>query len=136
MVVGLECLRCLREHGFRPERTVELIAFSDEEGRFGGMFGSQSLAGQMNPGAIATMRDLDGVLLTEELRRHGHDAREALAAARDPESIDGYLELHIEQGPVLDHLQKQVGIVDEITGPFYLGRFVCEGRPTTQERLP
>lgn len=118
VVVGLECLRCLKESGFAPDVTVELIAFSDEEGRFGGMFGSQSVAGQMNPGAIATMKDLNGVLLSDELRRHGHDVREALDSARDPESIAGYLELHIEQGPVLDRQQKAVGIVDEITGLF------------------
>ncbi|WP_436714927.1 Zn-dependent hydrolase [Roseiconus lacunae] len=118
VVVGLECLRCLKENGIVPQRDVELIAFSDEEGRFGGMFGSQSVAGQMNPGAVATMKDLNGILLSDELKRHGYDAREALDAARDPESIAGYLELHIEQGPVLDHVQKPVGIVDEITGLF------------------
>ncbi|OYP39145.1 Zn-dependent hydrolase [Rhodopirellula sp. MGV] len=118
VVVGLECLRCMKEQGIRPGRDVELIAFSDEEGRFGGMFGSQSVAGQMNPGAVATMKDLNGILLSDELKRHGYDARYALDAARDPESIAGYLELHIEQGPVLDRLKKPVGIVDEITGLF------------------
>ena len=60
VVVGLECLRRMKECGIQPDTSVELIAFSDEEGRFGGMFGSQSLAGQMNPGAIATMKDLTG----------------------------------------------------------------------------
>lgn len=118
VVVGLECLRCIKESGIEPEVAVELIAFSDEEGRFGGMFGSQSVAGQMNPGAIATMKDLNGVLLADELRRHGFDAREALDSARDPDTIAGYLELHIEQGPVLDRIQKALGIVDEITGLF------------------
>lgn len=118
VVVGLECLRCLRENDIKPNCDVELIAFSDEEGRFGGMFGSQSVAGQMNPRAVATMKDLNGVLLSDELKRHGHDAFEALDAARDPESIAGYLELHIEQGPVLDRVHKPVGIVDEITGLF------------------
>lgn len=118
VVVGLECLRCIRESGVEIDRPAELIAFSDEEGRFGGMFGSQSLAGQMNPGAIANMKDLNGVLLSEELARHGHNANEALDAARNPESISAYLELHIEQGPVLDCSQQSVGIVDEITGLF------------------
>jgi len=118
VVVALECLRCLNEHGFRPERTLELIAFSDEEGRFGGMFGSQAVCGQINPQMILTMSDLNGVLLQDELRRHGFDPMAALDAARDPESIAGYLELHIEQGPVLDRTKKTVGIVDEITGLF------------------
>jgi N-carbamoyl-L-amino-acid hydrolase len=118
VVTGLECLRAMKEAGIEPLRPVELIAFSDEEGRFGGMFGSQSLCGQVNPESIATMADLNGVRLVDELKRHGHDPMSALDAARDPESIAAYLELHIEQGPVLDRRQKPVGIVDEITGLF------------------
>lgn len=118
VVTGLECLRRVRELGMQPERTLELIAFSDEEGRFGGMFGSQSVCGQINPEKLATMKDLDGVSLNDEMRRHGYDPMAALEAARDPESIASYLELHIEQGPVLDRLQKPVGVVDEITGLF------------------
>jgi N-carbamoyl-L-amino-acid hydrolase len=118
VVVGLECLRCLREQQIDLRSTVELIAFSDEEGRFGGMFGSQSVCGQMNPQRLTTMTDLNGVLLADELRRHGIDPMGALDAARDPESISAYLELHIEQGPVLDRIHKPVGIVDEITGLF------------------
>jgi N-carbamoyl-L-amino-acid hydrolase len=118
VVVGLECLRCLLENEIRPRRSLEVIAFSDEEGRFGGMFGSQSLVGQINPESIATMRDLNGVLLRDEVQRHGYDPLGALDAARDPATIAGYLELHIEQGPVLDRQHKSVGIVDEITGLF------------------
>ena len=95
VVVGLECLRCLKENGVNPERTLEMIAFSDEEGRFGGMFGSQAVVGQVNPKSIATMKDLNGVLLQDELLRHGHDPVRALDAARDPETIAAYLELHI-----------------------------------------
>jgi len=118
VVVGLECLRCIQEAGLQLDRTLELIAFSDEEGRFGGMFGSQSVCGQINPDSLATMRDLDGIRLQDELQRHGFDPMAALDAARDPESIASYLELHIEQGPVLDRMHKSVGIVDEITGLF------------------
>jgi N-carbamoyl-L-amino-acid hydrolase len=118
VVVALECLRCLRASGIKPERTLELVAFSDEEGRFGGMFGSQAVCGQINPQLLLTMTDLNGITLQTELRRHGCDPMAALDAARDPESIAGYLELHIEQGPVLDRNKKTVGIVDEITGLF------------------
>ncbi|QDV23764.1 Zn-dependent hydrolase [Aureliella helgolandensis] len=118
VVVGLECLRCMHENGFQPQQTIELIAFSDEEGRFGGMFGSQSVCGLINPEKLATMKDLNGILLKDELERQGFDPLAALDAARDPESIAGYLELHIEQGPVLDSLGKSVGVVDEITGLF------------------
>ncbi|MBB3205193.1 N-carbamoyl-L-amino-acid hydrolase [Rhodopirellula rubra] len=118
VIVGLECLRCIREAGLSLERSIELVAFSDEEGRFGGMFGSQSVCGEVNPEKLATMTDMNGVRLEDELRRHGLDPMGALDAARNPESIEGYLELHIEQGPVLDRIGKPVGIVDEITGLF------------------
>ncbi|MCO8121591.1 Zn-dependent hydrolase [Stieleria sp. TO1_6] len=118
VVVALECLRCMKASGVQPLRTVELIAFSDEEGRFGGMFGSQSLCGQINPQMLATMSDLSGVTLHDELLRHGCEPMAALDAARDPDSIASYLELHIEQGPVLERTKKTVGIVDEITGLF------------------
>lgn len=118
VLAGLECLRCIRESGLRLPRTLEMIAFSDEEGRFGGMFGSQAVCGQINPKLLGTMSDLNGVLLQEELKRHGCDPLAALDAARDPESIAAYAELHIEQGPVLDRNKLAVGVVDEITGLF------------------
>lgn len=118
VVAGLECLRCLKESGVQPDRTIELVAFSDEEGRFGGMFGSQSVCGQINPEMIATMTDMNGVPLQDEMSRHGYDPVAALDAARDPESLHCYLEMHIEQGPVLDRLHKSVGVVDQITGLF------------------
>lgn len=118
VVVGLECLRTIRQHEIPLGKTLELIAFSDEEGRFGGMLGSQAVCGQLNPKWIATQTDHDGVLLRDEMKRCGYDPMSTLEAAREAESIDSYLELHIEQGPVLDRLHKPVGIVDEITGLF------------------
>ena len=118
VIIGLECLRRLRESGHSFSRTLELIAFSDEEGRFGGMLGSESVCGQINPERLATMADLDGLALHDAMARHGLAADAALEAARPADSIAAYLELHIEQGPVLDRLQCPIGIVDEITGLF------------------
>ena len=117
VLVGLECLRTMRESGYQPQRPIELIAFSDEEGRFGGMFGSQSFCGLISPETLFA-QDLDGISLHDEMQRHGLDPMEALDARRDPSTLHAYLELHIEQGPVLDRTRKSVGIVDEITGLF------------------
>lgn len=116
VVVGLECLRVMRKARPRPERTVELIAFSDEEGRFGGTFGSEAFTGALTPEKLECATDLDGVALGDVMRGHGLDPIKALDARRDPADIHAYLELHIEQGPVLDERQLQVGIVDHITG--------------------
>ena len=99
---GLECLRTLKETDVDLRRTIEVIAFSDEEGRFGGMFGSEAVAGMVNPSTLHQATDLDGVRLADEMRQHGLDPWLALEARREPESIAAYLELHIEQGPVLD----------------------------------
>lgn len=116
VVVGLECLRVIRASGMTPARTLELIAFSDEEGRFGGMFGSEAFCGFLNLQKLESAVDLDGIRLTEALLRQGLDPLRALDARRDPTSIECYLELHIEQGPVLDREFQQVGIVEQITG--------------------
>ena len=101
---------------FPNMRPIEAIAFSDEEGRFGGLFGSQALAGQVTPGYLHSARDLNGVTLVDAMAVHGMDARAALHAQRTTDSIHAYVELHIEQGPVLDRQGVSVGIVDAITG--------------------
>ncbi len=114
---ALECLRVMRENRVFPRRPIEVISFTDEEGRFGGMFGSQAVCGLISPESLY-VRDLDDVTLANEMERHGLDPLDALGARRDPQSIHCYLELHIEQGPVLDQTRKPAGIVDEITGLF------------------
>ena len=115
---GLEAMQALRDSGFAPERGMELIAFSDEEGRFGGMFGSQAFAGMVTPETLDTAADLDGVKLADAMRACGMDPWLALEARRDPTTVAGYLELHIEQGPVLDTAGESLGVVEAITGLF------------------
>ncbi len=118
VLTGLECLRTLVESGSKPACPIELIAFSDEEGRFGGMFGSQSFAGLVTPDTLNMATDLNGVKLADAMADHGLDPWLALEARRDPARLAGYLELHIEQGPVLSEALEQVGVVVAITGLF------------------
>lgn len=118
VLTGLECLRVLRENNEEPDHDIELIAFSDEEGRFGGMFGSQAFAGQITPDTIHSASDPGGQRLEDAMREVGLEPWEALKARRDPKSVGGYLELHIEQGPVLSAADEQVGVVESITGLF------------------
>ncbi|MDX6555359.1 MAG: beta-ureidopropionase / N-carbamoyl-L-amino-acid hydrolase, partial [Miltoncostaeaceae bacterium] len=123
VVVGLEVLRTLRERGIPLARPVELISFSDEEGRFGGMLGSEALAGLLTPESLH-FTALDGAVLHEEMTRQGLDPMGALDARRRPGTVDCYLELHIEQGPVLERCGDTIGVVDHITGLFkWLVRF-------------
>lgn len=116
VVVGLECLRVMRAANVQLEHTVELIAFSDEEGRFGGMFGSEAFTGALTPERLAAAVDLSGAKLSDAMLRQGLDPEQALDARRAPQDVGAYLELHIEQGPVLDREMLQVGIVEHITG--------------------
>lgn len=118
IVVGLECLRQMRQAGIEPAVPIELVALSDEEGRFGGMFGSEAFTGRLTLQQLRATSDLDGVRLWDALERVGLDPMAALDAQRDPSKLLGYLELHIEQGPVLDARRIPIGVVEDITGLF------------------
>jgi N-carbamoyl-L-amino-acid hydrolase len=118
VVCALEALRVLQESCIELQRPLEAVSFTDEEGRFGGLFGSQSVAGLVTPEYLHTACDLEGVALIDAMAQQGLDAREALRAQRNPDSIHAYVELHIEQGPVLDRKGLSIGIVDAITGLF------------------
>lgn len=118
VVVALECLRCIKEQKLDIRYALEAVAFSDEEGRFGGMVGSQAIAGMLTPEKIINAIDLDGIKLTETMQTVGLNAMDALHARRNPDSIHAFLELHIEQGPMLDKTGVSIGNVDAIAGLF------------------
>lgn len=116
VMVGLECLRCIKEQNLPIAYPLECIAFSDEEGRFGGMMGSQAISGQLTPEVIYNASDLDGFMLCSVMESLGYPAQKILRAKRQPESIKAYVELHIEQGPVLDQQGVPIGLVEAIAG--------------------
>jgi len=118
VVAGLECLRRVKELNLPLRHPLEAVSFTDEEGRFGGMLGSQAIAGLLTPEDIYNARDLDGITLVDAMAERGYDALKALHAQRIPESVLGFVELHIEQGPVLDRAQVPVGVVEGIVGLF------------------
>ena len=118
VVCGLEALRVIQEADLGLRRPIELVSFSDEEGRFGGMLGSQAMSGKLTPEAIEQARDLDGTSLADAMSARGHRALDALSAEREPSSLHAYVELHIEQGPVLEQAGRPIGLVDAITGLF------------------
>jgi len=118
VIVALECLRCIKEQNLEVDFPLEAVAFSDEEGRFGGMLGSQAIAGMLTPEKIVNAMDLNGVTLIDAMKEFGLDAMNALHAKRNPDSIHSFFELHIEQGPMLDQMGISIGNVDAITGLF------------------
>lgn len=118
VMAGLECLRRLKELNLPLHYAVEALALTDEEGRFGGMLGSQAISGHLTSETIHNTRDLDGIALTEAMSAHGLNPMDILRARRKPESLLAFLELHIEQGPVLDQRGISIGIVEGIVGLF------------------
>ena len=113
VVAGVEVMRRLAEDG-PPPVTVRLVDWADEEGaRFGrSLFGSSAAAGSMaDQDDLRRRRDADGVSLPDALREHGVDLDRALEARSQLESAAAYLELHIEQGPVLESLGLPLGAV-------------------------
>ncbi|XWN31492.1 MAG: Zn-dependent hydrolase [Devosia sp.] len=116
VAAAIAAVVALREAGFRPRCSIEMVSFADEEGRFGGMLGSQSLSGQVTREWIDQACDTDGVRLVEAMGVQGLDAYAALRLVRAPGSVLAYLEAHVEQGPVLEGAGVSVGIAPSITG--------------------
>jgi N-carbamoyl-L-amino-acid hydrolase len=116
VLAGLECLRRIKETGVPLRHPVELVAFTDEEGAFGGFFGSYAFTGCLEAKDIPDLTDSAGVRIIDAMARHGLDALQAPTANRSPEDIRAYVELHIEQGPTLVAKQVPIGVVDAIVG--------------------
>src|SRR5579884_2433785 len=113
LLAGVEVLRRIAAEG-SPPVTVRLVNWADEEGaRFGrSLFGSSAAAGSMrDQDELRKLRDANGVTLPDALREHGVDLDRALDARSQLEGAAAYLELHIEQGPVLESLDLPLGVV-------------------------
>ena len=124
--VPIACVRELSRRGKRLPFGLEVIGFAEEEGqRYKATFlGSGALAGAFDP-AWLDQQDADGVTMREAMQRAGlPGTREAIAAlARRPSDYLGFVEVHIEQGPVLAGIDLPLGIVTSINGGV---RYQCE----------
>jgi ureidoglycolate amidohydrolase len=124
---GLEAIRALKRAGFRPTRPIELWMFTSEEPtRFGiGCLGSRALCGTIAAGSLASLRDAEGRAFDEIRRAAGF--RGELSEVRLPDGyFDTFVELHIEQGPLLEREGVPIGIVTAIAAPAAL-RVTLEG---------
>jgi hydantoinase/carbamoylase family amidase len=113
VVAGAEVLRRIANEG-EPPVTVRLVSWADEEGaRFGrSLFGSSAAAGSMaDQDELRQRKDAEGVSLPDAIGGHGVDLDAALEAKQQLENAAAYLELHIEQGPVLESLDLPLGVV-------------------------
>ena len=111
VIAALEVMRALAPQK-RPV-TLRLVDWADEEGaRFGrSLFGSGSAAGALKPDDVRNLKDREGTALPDALREHGVDLDRANEAGKQLENAVAYLELHIEQGPVLERMDLPLGVV-------------------------
>ncbi len=124
---GLEAIRALQRSGFRPQHSIDLLLFTSEEPtRFGiGCVGSRMLSGTLSPEAARQLRDNDGAYLDEVRERAGLPGN--LAAVKlPPNYYKAFVELHIEQGPLLERQGIPLGVVTSIAAPASL-RISIEG---------
>jgi N-carbamoyl-L-amino-acid hydrolase len=124
---AIEAVRALKRAGFRPARSIELILFTSEEPtRFGvGCLGSRALCGALDAGALAALRDGEGRTLDEVRRAAGFTG--PLDGLKLPEGhYSAFVELHIEQGPLLESAGVPIGAVTAIAAPATL-RVVLHG---------
>lgn len=124
VLLPIALVRQLHARGERLPYHLEVIAFSEEEGvRFRSTFlGSSAVAGSFDP-ALLDAVDADGTSLRAALEAAGHDPAAIPAIARDPASLLGFVEVHIEQGPVLLERGLPLGVVGAIAGS---SRYVVE----------
>jgi N-carbamoyl-L-amino-acid hydrolase len=124
---GLEAIRALQRSGFRPKCSIELLVFTSEEPtRFGiGCLGSRLLSGTLSPDAARRLTDSSGASL-EQVRRQAGMIGDLEDVKLPQGYYKGFVELHIEQGPLLEQQQIPLGVVAKIAAPASL-RIVIEG---------
>ncbi|MGM0498782.1 MAG: M20 family metallo-hydrolase [Bacillota bacterium] len=129
VIMALEILRVMEENDVKTKYPIEFVAMIEEEGgRFGGgVFGSRAMTGQVDYQELLDFKDADGISMAEAFVDFGFDPKKIEEAKRDPKELKAFIELHIEQGPVLENEEKDVGIVDFIVGINQI-RVKVEGR--------
>lgn len=115
VLAGLECLRTLAEMAFEPAATIEVVAFADEEGAYASFVGSRALVDGWTADALSMLTGRNGEPIAEGLRRIGSSIEAAAAVPTiDGDAVSAFVELHIEQGPVLEDAGLDIGVVTDI----------------------
>ena len=116
VLAGLEVLQTIREAKSVHRLPLAVAAWSDEEGRYGSLFGSRAFCGLLDGVRIDEMAAVDGARLVDAMARAGFDARRAPEARAPAGAVAAYVELHIEQGARLEEAGVPIGVVETIVG--------------------
>ncbi|MFS0779641.1 Zn-dependent hydrolase [Neobacillus sp. 3P2-tot-E-2] len=116
VVAGLEVAALFAQNKLTPKYPLEVIALVEEEGsRFGGgLMGSRGIVGLLDEEGFNSLKDKDGIYAVDAMKKIGLDP--SLPKKRDPKTMKAYLELHIEQGPILEEKGIPIGVVESIVG--------------------
>ncbi|WP_342605096.1 Zn-dependent hydrolase [Peribacillus sp. FSL E2-0159] len=116
VIVALEVAALFAENQLTPKYPLEIVALIEEEGaRFGGgLMGSRGIVGTLSEESFKNLRDKEGITTIEAMSKIGLDS--SLPKRRSPNSIKAFLELHIEQGPILEEKNIPIGVVEAIVG--------------------
>ena len=133
---AIEAIHLLHDAGTAPRRSIELVAWAGEEPRFGtGCVGSRAAAGHLARADLDRLRDRDGTSMAAALREAGFDPDRLADAAIDPAGVHALVELHIEQGAVLEDAGESIGVVTAIAAPHDL-RLTLRGAATHAGATP
>ena len=127
LLSALEAVQSMKEDKVSTKNPIEVIAFTDEEGarfRFG-MIGSRGLAGTLEKSHLEA-KDANGISIAQAMTEAGFVPENFMRAAREKGSVKSYVEVHIEQGKVLENADLSVGVVTGIAGPLWL-KFTVQG---------
>src|SRR5439155_1242025 len=116
VLAGLECIQAITETRTRHARPLVVAAWSDEEGRYGSLFGSRAFCGMLDGAKLDEMAAVDGVRLVDAMASAGFDAHRAPEARVPAGAVGAYIELHIEQGARLEEAGIPIGVVETIVG--------------------
>ena len=116
VLAGVECARCLAGRAEPLPAAFEVIAFADEEGAYISLLGSRAMAGDLPHGEVETAQGRHGETLAGAMARYGLDPAALDTARRPDDAVAAYVELHIEQGPVLEAGGHRIGVVTGIVG--------------------
>jgi len=118
IICGLEIARLVKENNIELKYPLEIIGLNDEEGaRFGnGFFGSKAMLGGVDLADLHKYKDEDGISIYQAMSEYGLEPEQMIEMSRDPNTIKSFIEIHVEQGPVLENNKKDIGLVEGIVG--------------------
>lgn len=118
-LAGIECLQTLNEARSTTDHPLEVVVFANEEGQsYTGLSGSRAMVGALKPEELAR-KDGNGRTFAEAIKDFGGDPDRIQNAARAPEEVLAYIELHVEQGGLLESAKVPIGVVEGIVGITY-----------------